>query len=70
MIQVDLDNAAFHDGPAFNASELTRVLSKIEDVIDYAPYGKLDKEGNYGNLRDINGNKVGMWSIEPNPNRR
>ncbi len=68
-IEVELDNAAFHREKDFDARELTRVLTRIERDV-WMPYGKLDKEGADGSLRDYNGNKVGSWSIEPNLNRR
>ena len=69
-IQVELDNAAFHNETEFNTQELTRCLGKIGTQIGYTPYGKLDKEGDHGKIVDYNGNVVGAWEIESNPDRR
>lgn len=69
-IEVELDNAAFHDETYFNSAELSRLLGSVGTRLAGLPYGKLDKEGKYGSLTDYNGNTVGTWDIQPNPDRR
>lgn len=55
-INVNLDNAAFEKQG--NDVELSRILSEFAKTLYFA---KLEKD--YGNFRDINGNKVGTWEI-------
>jgi len=69
-IEVELDNAAFHSGPDFDDQELAEVLNQVSRLIGPTPYGKLDKEGDFGYLRDSNGNQVGNWAISANRHRR
>jgi uncharacterized protein YihD (DUF1040 family) len=54
-ITINLDNAAFEKE---NDIELTRILREFANTCEYAQL-----LANYGNLRDINGNKVGTWKI-------
>jgi hypothetical protein len=52
-LTIDLDSAAFEDDPG----ELTRCLRDVADLV--AP----GKEWQSGNIRDINGNTVGMFKV-------
>lgn len=52
-LSFDMDNAAFHDGAN---TETTRLLREVADDIE------LDG-ADCGELRDINGNNVGLWAI-------
>lgn len=52
-LSIDMDNAAFEDDPG----ELERCLRFVADLV--AP----GKEYSRGNIRDINGNTVGMFEV-------
>lgn len=51
-IEFNTDNAAFEDGCW---EETDRILKEISDKV------RLGYE--YGPIRDINGNKIGTWSL-------
>lgn len=51
-LQIETDNAAFGD---FRAVEVARILRQLAD--------NLSTSGDSGNLRDINGNTVGTWTL-------
>ncbi len=54
IITFDADNAAFED----MHDECARILRAIAEKIDRGETG--------GDVRDINGNKVGTWSMSHN----
>lgn len=54
-IAIDMDNAAFEDA---NGAEVARILEDAARAV----YGSLNV-GDTGPLRDVNGNKVGTWSV-------
>ena len=49
---INMDNAAFGESPEV---ELTRILKGITECLAFGD--------GYGTILDINGNKVGQWSI-------
>lgn len=55
-IKINLDNAAFERHG--NDTEASRILEELAKTMYFA---KLEEDK--GNLRDINGNKVGTWEI-------
>lgn len=72
-VDIDLDNAAFdvdvtEDGPDENwrsGDEVARILRTLADGVSSEVIGGITVHGPTltANLRDINGNKVGTWSI-------
>jgi hypothetical protein len=52
-LAINTNNQAFDD---YASEELKRILIHIADCVDYGEVS--------GIVRDINGNKVGSWSIE------
>ena len=51
-ITIEMDNAAFEDGPATELARILRALAKrVSDGPDYVP------------LMDVNGNKVGEFVL-------
>lgn len=52
-IKMDLENAAFQNGQ--QAQAISNILKEISNQIIYG------KDG--GNIRDLNGNKIGHWDI-------
>jgi hypothetical protein len=55
-IKINLDNAAFEKNG--NDVELSRIL---EEFARSCYFAKLEESK--GNLRDVNGNKVGTWEV-------
>jgi hypothetical protein len=53
-LEIDTDNDAFN--PWY--SEVARLLRQLADTLD-------SDGGTEGSFRDINGNTVGIWSIDP-----
>ena len=61
-LTIDTGNAAFHDDydddeaidKYYEAEEISRLLREVIDKLEYGCES--------GDLRDINGNKVGEWS--------
>ncbi len=51
-VTVDMQNAAFDDGPA---TELSRILKALSKAVQEGADG--------GNVFDLNGNKVGSWEV-------
>lgn len=72
-VDIDLDKAAFYvdvteDGPDENwrsGDEVARLLRDLADGVSSEVIGDILTHGPTltGNLRDINGNTVGSWSI-------
>lgn len=60
-LEIELDNEAFHDefGDG-DATELARILRKLAERVEYGTPG----EGDYGGVKDINGNVVGGWTLD------
>ena len=57
-IEITMDNAAFEDGEG-NGAESARILERLaKEINDYTLH-----PGPGGDLRDINGNKVGTWKV-------
>jgi hypothetical protein len=52
-LKMDMDNAAFEDTPA---SEAARILRDVAALMEFGEES--------GNLRDVNGNKVGTWRVK------
>lgn len=52
-IEFNTDNAAFDDGCW---EEINRILKDISDKVRFGY--------EYGPVRDINGNKIGQWSLD------
>ena len=61
-IEFNTDNAAFKDE---NASEMTNDLWTREEVIRILQkiIRDIDYDYNHGSIMDINGNKIGEWSL-------
>ena len=59
-MQFNCDNAAFYDQDEdFDSSEVVRILT---DVRRKVASGEVT-----GNIRDINGNRVGSWELDIDP---
>lgn len=56
-LTIDMDNAAFEDGPTL---EVARILAALAGRLGYDGNEWLDDEGS---VRDTNGNTVGGWTI-------
>jgi hypothetical protein len=56
-ITINMDNAAFTDNP----DELRRIFDEIKERLDY--WSEFDGIPVEYPIHDINGNKVGQWSI-------
>lgn len=56
-IVLNCDNAAFEKAPGTD-TEAARILANFAQSMSYAVI-----EPDKGNLRDVNGNKVGSWEI-------
>lgn len=56
QLHIHTDNAAFEDDAP---QEVARMLRKLADRLDMTSAGNDDD----GTLYDINGNKVGAWSL-------
>ena len=54
-LNIKSDNAAFADDGNDGKNEVARILREIAD--------KLEAGGGRGHCIDINGNKVGEWSV-------
>ena len=57
-IHIEMDNAAFNDTPG---TELSRILDEVVSIVINNP---CLSENYHITLRDINGNKVGYFSIK------
>ena len=55
--EFDMGNAAFEDYP----NEVSRLLREIADKTAFWTFAKEPKSGQ---IKDINGTKIGQWSIE------
>lgn len=58
-VDIQCDNDAFVDLSAydgFDRAEVSRILRRLADRIDAGVTG--------GDVRDLNGNKVGNWDLE------
>jgi hypothetical protein len=56
-INIEMDNAAFGEGD--NGYEVARILNEIAKSVN----GVNLYDGDGGQVRDINGNKVGAWEV-------
>ncbi len=56
-LKTKTDNAAFHEAPGAERSELARILRDLAGRLEEGD----SRSG--GSLRDINGNRVGRWSL-------
>jgi hypothetical protein len=64
-VTITTDNAAFcdaHGEPTSEAmgAELARILRNVSKDVQDGP----DLDGDSGNIRDLNGNKVGIWEFK------
>lgn len=57
-LEIETDNAAFADG--YQGLELARILRSVANILE-----EMNSEGGGGVQRDINGNTVGSWSLDP-----
>ncbi len=67
-LSIDCDNAAFeadNETSTFMPGELARILQKLADGFkdDAERTGIPCAVGEGGDLRDINGNRVGKWGV-------
>lgn len=51
-----MDNAAFGEDESEQASEVARILRALARGLE-------ETNGRHGNVRDVNGNRVGEWGI-------
>ena len=67
-LEMNLDNDAFvseDNEYAINCEEVARILNKLSNMLMNQYDGiPLENSGIEGNLKDINGNKVGSWEIK------
>lgn len=64
-LSIETDNAAFHDAGGERTSEamggeLACILLRVAKVVSDGP----DLDGDSGDIRDTNGNKVGEWEYK------
>lgn len=57
-LKIDTENAAFDDG---QTDEIARILRKIADEVEHGGY----YPGQSQTVRDINGNDVGRYKLDP-----
>ena len=57
-VEITMNNQAFVDDP----NELSRILIKLANRLEFPDWENVTPD--YGNLRDINGNKVGTWELK------
>jgi hypothetical protein len=60
-LTIECDNAAFD---ANRNAEIARILGDLSDFIERKVCFLTDL-GEYGSLRDVNGNRVGSWRYQP-----
>jgi len=58
LVRINLDNDALTDG-----SEVARILQRVGN--DYEQSAREDYFKDFSLIRDVNGNTVGEWSLEP-----
>lgn len=64
-LNIDCDNAAFDDESGFGLSEISRILGVVSDYLANLDLSCCTGEssGMDDYIKDINGNRVGRWSI-------
>lgn len=65
-LTIQTDNAAFADASGERTSEamgaeIARILRNVAAIVMDGP----DLDGDSGNIRDVNGNRVGVWEYKP-----
>jgi hypothetical protein len=63
-LYVEMDNAAFGEDSGDRGVELARVLRTAAERIERCGVS----QGDEGNLRDVNGNRVGGWRVQKTDN--
>ena len=53
-VTIKVDNDAYHNQPVQD-----QLIDNLKDII-----AKLEEANDWGTVRDVNGNRVGDWSLE------